>query len=84
MWRLCSFLLISLLSFNLLAQDAEPLIKNRADPWVYRAAADSYYFTASVPEFDRIELRHSSSIKGLAQAAPKVLSLIHISGAHET
>ena len=78
MWKLVSFLLISLQSFNLLAQDVththgEPLIKNRADPWVYRAAADSYYFTASVPEFDRIELRHSSSIKGLAQAAPKVI-----------
>ncbi len=78
MWKLCSFLLIGLLSFNLLAHDliensAGLLIKNRADPWVYRAAADSYYFTASVPEFDRIELRHSSSIKGLAQAAPKVI-----------
>ena len=51
MWKLVSFLLISLLSFNLLAQDviensAGLLIKNRADPWVYRAAADSYYFTA--------------------------------------
>ncbi|MDF3124424.1 family 43 glycosylhydrolase [Rheinheimera sp. 1928-s] len=78
MLKLVNFLLISLLSFNLLAQDVIKsdsglLIKNRADPWVYRAAADSYYFTASVPEFDRIELRHSSSIKGLAEAAPKVI-----------
>lgn len=73
MLKFCSGLLISLLSFYALAQDAEPLIKNRADPWVYRAAADSYYFTASVPEFDRIELRHSSSIRGLAQAAPKII-----------
>lgn len=78
MWKLVSVLLISLLSLNLLAQDviensAGLLIKNRADPWVYRAAADSYYFTASVPEFDRIELRHSSSIKGLAKAEAKVI-----------
>ena len=46
MWKLVSVLWISLLSGHLLAQDAGLLIKNRADPWVYRAAADSYYFTA--------------------------------------
>ncbi|WP_337843374.1 family 43 glycosylhydrolase [Rheinheimera sp.] len=68
--------LIAVLMFDsVLAQtaDAPVLIPNRADPWVYREAGDSYYFTASVPEFDRIELRHASSVLGLAQAIPQVV-----------
>ncbi|MFC4655701.1 family 43 glycosylhydrolase [Rheinheimera marina] len=68
--------LIAVLMFgSVLAQaaDAPVLILNRADPWVYRESGDSYYFTASVPEFDRIELRHASSVQGLAQATPKVV-----------
>lgn len=73
MVKFLSVLLISLFSLDLLAQDAPALIKNRADPWAYRAPDNSYYFTASVPEFDRIELRHSTSIAGLATAEPKTI-----------
>jgi GH43 family beta-xylosidase len=45
-----------------------PVVLQRADPWVYKHSDDYYYFTASVPEFDRIELRRSLTIQGLAEA----------------
>ncbi|MDA5483519.1 alpha-N-arabinofuranosidase, partial [Yersinia intermedia] len=34
-----------------------PLIEQRADPFIYRHTDGYYYFTASVPEYDRLELR---------------------------
>lgn len=50
------------------AVSADVLIPQRADPWVLKVGQD-YYFTASVPAFDRIELRHAPSVAGLADAA---------------
>lgn len=50
-----------------------PLLPQRADPHLSRQADGLYYFTATVPEYDRIELRHSSTISGLATAEPKVI-----------
>lgn len=49
---------------------SNPLIPQRADPFVYRHSDGFYYFTASVPEYDRIELRRSATIAGLAAAKP--------------
>ncbi len=46
-----------------------PWILQRADPYVYRHTDGSYYFTASVPAYDRIVLRRARSLEGLAQAA---------------
>lgn len=46
----------------------EPLIRQRADPHISRHADGHYYFTASVPEYDRIEIRRSASIEGLVDA----------------
>lgn len=46
----------------------KPWILQRADPYVYRHENGMYYFTASVPEYDRIVLRCSSSLGGLAVA----------------
>lgn len=43
-----------------------PLVECRADPHVFLHTDGYYYFTASVPEYDRIELRRSESIEGLA------------------
>lgn len=43
----------------------EPFIIQRADPYLYRHTDGSYYFTASVPEYDRIILRRSDTILGL-------------------
>ncbi|WP_145599883.1 glycoside hydrolase family 43 protein [Yersinia frederiksenii] len=45
-----------------------PLIEQRADPFIYRHTDGYYYFTASVPEYDRLELRRAESLTGLAQA----------------
>ncbi|MFC4102731.1 glycoside hydrolase family 43 protein [Paenibacillus xanthanilyticus] len=51
---------------------SNPLIEQRADPWIYRHTDGFYYFTASVPEYDRIEVRRSETLAGLAQAEPAV------------
>ncbi|MEK5033860.1 family 43 glycosylhydrolase [Paenibacillus sp. FSL R7-0302] len=49
-----------------------PLVEQRADPWVYKHTDGFYYFTASVPEYDRIEVRRASTIEGLREAQPVV------------
>ena len=46
-----------------------PWIAQRADPYVFRDQDGSYYFTASVPAYDRIILRHSNTLEGLAEAS---------------
>lgn len=46
----------------------QPLILQRADPCIRRFADGWYYFTASVPAYDRIELRRARTIAGLAAA----------------
>lgn len=48
----------------------EPLIRQRADPFIFRHNDGYYYFTASVPAYDGIELRRARSIGELAGAAP--------------
>lgn len=47
-----------------------PLIEQRADPFIYRHSDGYYYFTASVPEYDRLEIRRATSLSALAQAEP--------------
>lgn len=44
-----------------------PVITQRADPQVYRHTDGYYYFTASVPAYDRIELRRATTLTGLAE-----------------
>ena len=43
-------------------------VYQRADPYIYRHTNGIYYFTASVPAFDKIILRKSDTLKGLADA----------------
>ncbi|AFH64716.1 glycoside hydrolase family 43 protein [Paenibacillus caseinilyticus] len=50
-----------------------PLIEQRADPWIYKHTDGFYYFTASVPEYDRLEIRRSETIEGLTSAEPVVV-----------
>jgi len=45
-----------------------PLIRQRADPYIHRHGDGYYYFTASVPAYDGIELRRAKAIAGLAEA----------------
>ena len=46
----------------------KPWILQRADPYVYKHTDGAYYFTASVPEYDRIVLRKSDTLAGLETA----------------
>ena len=45
-----------------------PLVFQRADPCIYKHEDGYYYFTASVPAYDRIEIRRSKTLAGLEQA----------------
>lgn len=56
-----------------------PLIRYRSDPSVLYHGGQ-YYFTSSVIEYDRLELRRASSIKGLSTAKPVVVWRKHDSG----
>ncbi len=47
-------------------QIRNPLVEQRADPFVYLHDDGYYYFTASVPAYDRIELRRSRHLAELA------------------
>ena len=58
-----------------------PWIMQRADPYVLRHTDGKYYFTASVPAYDRIVLRCSDTLGGLAEAEEKTLWICHESGA---
>lgn len=56
-----------------------PFIEQRADPFVCRGPDGMYYFTASVPEYDRIVLRRAATIDGLRRAEEITNSLSGIS-----
>ncbi|MEV8181238.1 family 43 glycosylhydrolase [Specibacter sp. NPDC078692] len=50
-----------------------PLVLQRADPYVLRHTDGRYYFTGSVPEYDRVVLRSSDTLAGLSTATEKVV-----------
>ena len=58
----------------------EPWILQRADPYIYRHTDGMYYFTASVPAYDRIVLRRSSTLAGIADAEEVTIWLKHDTG----
>lgn len=51
-----------------MASVLQPLILQRADPCIRRFSDGWYYFTASIPAYDRIELRRARTIAELPQA----------------
>ncbi len=57
-----------------------PLILQRADPMIVRADDGTYYFIATAPEYDRIEMRKAKSINELAEAEPIVVWRKQVSG----
>ncbi|WP_037289026.1 glycoside hydrolase family 43 protein [Saccharibacillus sacchari] len=57
-----------------------PLIEQRADPFILKHTDGFYYFIASVPEYDRIELRRASTLVGLRDAETKNIWVKHDSG----
>jgi GH43 family beta-xylosidase len=59
---------------------ANPLIEQRADPWILRHSDGYYYFIATVPAFDLIELRRAERISELPQTAARVIWRRHATG----
>ena len=57
-----------------------PVVGQRADPWVYKDADGTYYFIATAPEYDRIEIGKSNTINGLGTAEPQVIWTKHKTG----
>lgn len=57
-----------------------PVVPQRADPWVYKHTDGFYYFTGSTPAYNRIELMKSTTLQGFAFAEPKVVWRKHDSG----
>ena len=57
----------------------KPFIEQRADPCILRKDG-WYYFTASVPEFDRIILRKARTLEELPDAVEKVVWTRHAEG----
>jgi len=51
----------------------QPLILQRADPCIRRHTDGWYYFTASIPAYDGIELRRARTIAALATAVPVIV-----------
>ncbi|MDG4830073.1 family 43 glycosylhydrolase [Solwaraspora sp. WMMD1047] len=52
---------------------ANPLIERRADPFITHPVRGMYYFTGSVPEYDRLVVRGAPTIAGLSTAAESVI-----------
>jgi len=59
---------------------SNPILRHRADPHVLLHTDGWYYFTATVPEYDRIELRRAKTVGGLSTAEPKVIWRKHDHG----
>jgi beta-galactosidase len=62
------------------AENNNLIVLQRADPWVYKHTDSYYYFTASVPEYDRIEIRRAKRIQDVSSSAPVVAWTRHDSG----
>lgn len=83
--RLASFVFFSLLWLSCATKKAtlfsdEPFIRQRADPQIVRGDDGMYYFIATVPEYDRIEIRKSKNIKGLRSAVAQTVWKKHDQG----
>lgn len=61
-------------------EDRHLIVEQRADPWVYLHTDGYYYFTASVPEYDLIELRRAKSLRALRTAEPVTAWVKHETG----
>lgn len=61
-------------------QYTNSLIAQRADPHIYKHTDGFYYFTATVPAYDRIILRRSTTLQGLATATETTIWTRHTTG----
>lgn len=56
------------------------IAEQRADPHIWKHTDGYYYFTATVPAYDRIVLRRATTIQGLASAAETTIWTRHATG----
>jgi len=57
-----------------------PIVLQRADPWVYKHTDGYYYFTGSVPGYQEIELRRAKILNELESGERKSVWFAHQSG----
>ncbi|WP_128376247.1 family 43 glycosylhydrolase [Streptomyces cavernae] len=57
-----------------------PIAEQRADPHIYKHTDGYYYFTATVPAYDKIVMRRATTLQGLATAAETTIWTKHASG----
>ena len=74
------FLVVLLVSLAMGEAFANPLVLQRADPQVVLQDDGNYYLAATVPEYDRIELRRARTLDGLGKAEPHVVWRKHAQG----
>ena len=56
------------------------IAEQRADPHIFKHTDGLYYFTATVPAYDRIVLRRATTIQGLTSAAETTIWTKHSTG----
>lgn len=61
-----------------------PLVPQRADPYLYKHSNGKYYFTATCPLYDRIEIRCADTVNGIASAPARVIWKRHNFGAQSS
>ncbi|HLR67550.1 MAG TPA: family 43 glycosylhydrolase, partial [Virgibacillus sp.] len=57
-----------------------PIVIERADPWVYKHSDGYYYFTGSVPGYQEIEVRRAKTLNELKDAEPVTVWRAHEEG----
>lgn len=61
-------------------EELKPRVFQRADPWVWSHSDGNFYFTATVPEFDAIEIRKSNRLADLDSAETAIIWRRHETG----
>ncbi len=68
-------------TLNLISEEyPNPLVLQRADPWIHKHDDGYYYFIATAPQYLRIEMRRAKTIAGLSTADPKTIWEAHETG----
>ena len=62
-----------------MAKYLSPLAPQRADPYLYKRNG-KYYFTATCPLYDRLEIRCADTVNGIATAKSRVVWMKHATG----